>query len=79
MENNLSKFPDGLRFWPRRENAPDFIQGSISVDPVKFVAWMKENKDKMSGEYFNFDVKLSREGKLYTAVNDFKPAVRETT
>lgn len=81
--NNLSKFPDGLRFFPRRDTAPEWIQGSISVDPAKFVAWMKENKEKMSeslngGKYFRFDVKLSKEGKLYVAVNDYKPAVRET-
>ena len=67
--SNDAKFIPGLFFKDKHENAPDFVicKGSIKVaDLAAFLA-------KQDGEWINFDLKRSRDGKPYAAVDDWKP------
>ena len=63
------KFIDGLTVKQPHERAPDFVKatGSIKVESLKaFLA-------SQSGEWVNFDVKVSKGGKWYCAVNEYVP------
>lgn len=63
-------FADGLVFKKRRDNAPDFIKGHLSVKIGAFVMFMKEHgKGK---EWLNFDLKQSKEGKLYLQLDTWE-------
>ena len=64
-----AKFIPGLFFKDKHENAPDFVicKGSIKVaDLVQFLS-------TVDGEWVNFDLKRSKDGKPYAAVDDWKP------
>ena len=64
-----AKFIPGLFFKPPNAGAPDFIlaKGSIKIaDLIQFL-------QRQEGEWINFDLKNSREGKPYAAIDDWKP------
>lgn len=64
-----AKFIPGLFFKPPNAGAPDFIlaKGSIKIaDLIQFL-------QRQDGEWINFDLKNSREGKPYAAIDDWKP------
>ena len=63
-------FPDGLMFKAPREGSPDFVKGSISVKLREFFEFCKAHQD---GDWLNFNVKLSRGGKLYCELDTWKP------
>lgn len=66
-----AKFIPGLFFKPPNAGAPDFIlaKGSIKIaDLIQFL-------QRQEGEWLNFDLKNSREGKPYAAIDDWKPQV----
>ena len=71
MENNEKKFADGL-FFSRRENAPDFVVGSLGIQVEKAVAWIQRQKQKENG-FINVDIKKSQQGKYYLELNEFEP------
>ena len=64
------KFIEGL-FTSRRENAPDFVVANLSFKTERFIEWLKNNTNAKG--YCNIDVKKSKEGKLYSTVNEWKP------
>lgn len=66
------EFVDGL-IVKRRENAPDFVVCNLSIKRDEFIAWLQAR----SGEWVNLDVKKSKAGKLYAAVDNFKPNQRQ--
>tara|TARA_Y100001937_G_scaffold49140_1_gene68498 strand:- start:475 stop:738 length:264 start_codon:yes stop_codon:yes gene_type:complete len=68
MENNL-EFPQGLIFKLPRENAPDFIKGSLSIKRAELIQWLNSKSD----EWINLDLKEGKSGKAYAAVNNWKP------
>lgn len=41
---NENIYPKGITFFNKRENAPDFVKGSIVISPTELINWMKENK-----------------------------------
>jgi hypothetical protein len=64
-----AKFIPGLFFKPPNDGAPEFIisKGSIKIaDLIQFL-------QRQEGEWVNFDLKRSREGKPYAAIDDWKP------
>lgn len=69
MENKLV---DGLFVNNPRENAPDFVRGSISILVEKFIQYLQQNANAKG--YVNIDLLVSKEGKLYAKLNDWKPA-----
>ena len=66
---NDAKFIPGLFFKHPHENAPDFIISKGSIKTADMLAWLTAQ----TGEWVNFDLKESREGKLYASVDDWKP------
>ena len=62
-------FPKGL-FFNRRHDAPDFVIGRISMKIDDFSKFVRENKD---GEWMNFNVLKSKEGKSYVELDTWKP------
>jgi hypothetical protein len=72
------KFVDGL-IVKRNEKAPSFVVCSLSFKSGDFVKFIGENAVK---GWLNVDIKLSREGKYYSEVNNWtkenaKPKVEE--
>ena len=63
------EFVDGLLVKAPHDNAPDFVKASISIKREELIAWLQGK----SGEWINLDVKVSRGGKWYASVNDWKP------
>lgn len=68
--SNDSKFIPGLFFKDKHENAPDFVICKGSVKVADMLAWLQ----KQDGEWVNFDLKRSRDGKPYASVDDWKPS-----
>ena len=69
------EFPKGLMVKKPRDNAPDFVKASISIKVEELIEWLSGR----DGEWVNLDVKESKGGKWYAAVNTFKPKQREET
>jgi hypothetical protein len=63
------EFVQGLIFKEPRASAPDYVKGSLSIKREELIAWLQQQ----SGEWINADVKESKGGKIYIAVNDWKP------
>lgn len=67
------EFIDGLIVKAPNPNAPDFVKASISIQPAKLAEWLKTHAGE---EWVNGDVKESRAGKWYCAVNHWKPEAK---
>lgn len=63
------KFIDGLIVKPPRDGAPDYVICKLSIKRQALIAWLQQQE----GEWINADVKESQGGKLYAAVDDWKP------
>ncbi len=64
-------FPDGFLFKRAREGAPEFVKGAISIKCKDFVDFMRKHVSETG--WINLDLLLSKDGKLYTVLNDWKP------
>ena len=74
MDDNT--FIDGLRAFPKHQNAPDFIMADISIEREVLSQWLANN---YKGEkYIKCQLKMSRDGNPYIVTNDFKPQVQQT-
>ena len=62
------QFIDGLSAKKPHENAPDFVKASVSIH----VPRLREFLSQQSGEWLNADLKESKGGKWYIAVNDYQ-------
>lgn len=62
------KFVDGLIVKQPNPNAPDFVKMAISIKREELISWLS----KESGDWINLDVKESKAGKWYCAVNEWK-------
>ena len=63
MDKNKKIFAEGIYFEKRRDNAPEYIKGRVSVKGKPFVEFMKKHINE-SG-YVNLTLKLSTGGKYY--------------
>lgn len=63
------KFVNGLIIKAPRDNAPDFVKCSISIKRKDLGNWLREQTE----DWINLDVKVSKEGKWYAEVNEWKP------
>ena len=63
------EFAQGLIVKAPHPKAPDFVKASISIKRAELIAWLQARE----GEWINLDVKESRNGKWYAAVNNWKP------
>lgn len=71
-------YPKGVRLFGPRDNAPDFVLGSLIITPNELVSWLKENSGLLT-EY-NGDKQLrlsltrSKDGKgISASVDQYKP------
>lgn len=60
-------FPKGINFYPPHEKAPDFVKGAITIQRDTMMEWLSQQKDTV-----RLDVKESKEGKLYLAINTYE-------
>ena len=71
--SNETEFLGGIRFQPKRDNAPSYVICRGWLDLAELIAWAQA-KQQAGETKVNFDVKESREGgKLYGAVDNWKP------
>ena len=63
------KFVDGLRVFKPRDNAPEFVKANLVIKKSELEAWLRNQ-----GEEVRIDILESREGKWYSAVNEYKKA-----
>ena len=61
---------DGLFFKEKHANAPEFVIGGLSIKIDQFAKFVKDHKD---GEYLNFQVLKSKQGKPYIVLDTWKP------
>jgi len=67
-------FVDGLKFFEKHHEAPDFVMGSISLEPKKLIEWMRANHKAMNaGGYIRVSVLMSRSGKPYCKLDTYEP------
>lgn len=64
-----TEFVDGLIVKAPNPKAPDFVKASISIKREELIDWLSSR----SGDWVNIDVKESRNGKWYAAVNTYQP------
>lgn len=69
MENQERIFADGFIF-KRRDNAPEFVIGSISVKVDEAITFLKKNEKK---GWVNLNVKRGRSGNPYIELDTFEP------
>ena len=62
------QFIDGLTFKAPHPKGPDFVKAQGGMRREALIAWLQQQQ----GEWVNFDVKESKGGKWYAAVNDYK-------
>lgn len=63
------EFVKGLIVKPPRDGAPDYVKGSISIKRKELGNYLRGK----TGDWINIDVRVSKGGKWYAAVNDWKP------
>ena len=68
-------FADGLIFKKKRDGAPDFVKGGVSIKVEDFVAFLQKHK-KEDG-WVNLDLlKAKEKDSLYFSLNDWKPEAK---
>ena len=68
------EFVDGLMVKQPHEKAPDFVKMSISIKRKELGNWLRGKDD----EWINIQVKESKNGKLYAAVDNWKPEQQQS-
>lgn len=76
MADDKNLLPDGLMFFNPSEKAPDFVIGTMMITPKLFREWALKNielaKDYKGEKQFEIQLLVSKAGKLYGKVNDYK-------
>lgn len=63
------QFVKGMIAKAPRSGAPDFVKLSLSIKRDEFLDWMADQ----DGDWINIDVKESKNGKWYCAVDSWRP------
>lgn len=71
--SNEAIFAQGMFIQERKqgEQRPDFILGKFSFKVDEFIAFLQQHRNQAG--YVNVDLKESKGGKKYLALNDWKP------
>lgn len=67
------KFINGIIF-KKKENAPDFVIGSLSIKVEEAMASIKEHS---KNGWVNLDIKKSQKGTYYVEVNEYQKDKQE--
>lgn len=68
-------FADGLIFKEPKDNAPDFVKGSLSIRVDEFTAFLEKHKSQYG--WVNIDLKIGKSGNAYAELNTWKPGKKE--
>lgn len=68
MSNDV-QFIDGLIVKAPHEKAPDYVKAKVSIKRQDLMAWLNQQ----DGDWINAEVKESKGGKWYVAVDSWKP------
>jgi len=68
-------FADGFSF-KRRENAPDFVVGRVSIKVDEAIAFLKKHQ---SNGWVSLNTNKSKQGTYYMELDTFVPAQKSTT
>lgn len=63
------QFIDGLIVKAPNDKAPDYVKAKISIKRQDLMAWLNQQ----DGDWVNAEVKESKGGKWYVAVDSWKP------
>jgi hypothetical protein len=63
------EFVPGLIVKLPPDTAPDYVICKLSIKPQELASWLQGK----AGEWVNVDVKISKSGKPYAAVDSWKP------
>ena len=70
-------FPKGFIFKRKRDGAPDFVKGTISIKVDEFIEFMNEH---ISSEgWINIDLLESQDNKYYSALNTWAKGSEDQT
>jgi len=59
---------------PKHDNAPSFVIGKASINVAQFREWMQGYlKQNPNAEWINMDMKVSKAGKGYAVIDNWKP------
>lgn len=71
-EQKEKTFADGFVF-KRREDAPDFVVGRVSVKVDEAIAFLRNHQ---KNGWVNLDVKTARSGNYYVELDTFEPKAK---
>ena len=71
------KFAKGFYGKTKRQGAPAFVLGSVSIKVDDAIQWLQENKNDKG--YVNLDINEGRDEKLSIFLNDFKPKAQSSS
>lgn len=74
MENENNPLASGFYFDRPRDGSPDFVKGKISVQIEKAIPFLEKYANEK--KYVNLDLLVSKEGKLYLRLNNWKPETK---
>ncbi len=74
MSQTEKQFAEGFIF-KRRDNAPDFVVGNLSIKVEEAIAWLKSNSDN---GWVNVDIKRAKGGNYYCEKDTWKPNSQTT-
>jgi len=69
-------FANGMRVMAPRENAPDWVKGSLGIEVDSFKKFLDDNVNAKG--WVNIDLLLSQKGTWYASLNTYKPKTDET-
>lgn len=67
--SNETQFIDGLIAKAPNSGAPDYVKAKLSIKREELIGWLQSQ----DGDWINVEVKESRNGKWYAAVDPWKP------
>lgn len=63
-------FVDGMICKLKRENAPEWVKGALSIKVEEFIAFLHKHNN---GGWVNIDLLEAKSGKPYACLNNWKP------
>lgn len=66
---NETQFIEGLIVKAPNQGAPDYVKAKLSIKREELIGWLQSQ----DGDWINVEVKESKAGKWYAAVDTWKP------
>jgi hypothetical protein len=74
MSENI--YPKGVTFFPPREGTPEFVMGTLIINPEALNEFIKQRKDLLTPSAYGDQLRLTQiknqEGKIYFKVDTYK-------